>query len=125
MIVTHQLLAERAGRCLTCVNVGHDVTSPDQSLSTPGILTSSLSRLKAPPQFLMSHVQFTHMLCEVTWEKKVAGDSGSLFLINNEKPNQDGVHNVIISTDRFIDRQILLDNVSADDMKTSLSFTLS
>lgn len=35
-------------------------------------------------------------------------------LINNVNSDQDIVNNVIISTDRFIVRQILLDNVSAD-----------
>lgn len=42
-------------------------------------------------------------------------------LINNVNSDQDVVNNVIISTDRFIDRHILLDNVSADNMK--MSFT--
>lgn len=51
-------------------------------------------------------------------------------LINNVKSNQDVVNNVIISTDGLIDRQILLDNVSADDAKRFfffffLIFTLS
>lgn len=37
-------------------------------------------------------------------------------LINNVKSNQDVVNNVIIRTERFIDRQVLLDNVSGNSV---------
>lgn len=44
-------------------------------------------------------------------------------LINDVKSNQNVVNNVIISTDRLIDRQILLDNVSADNMRMFFPFS--
>lgn len=47
--------------------------------------------------------------------KKQQGREGAF--INNVKSNQD-VDNNVFNTDRFIDRQILLDNVSADNAKT-------
>lgn len=46
-------------------------------------------------------------------------------LIHNVKSNQDVVNNVIIGTDRFIDCQILLDNVSACFVFFFLILTLS
>lgn len=46
-------------------------------------------------------------------------------LNNNVKSNQNVVNNVIISTDGFIDRQILLDNVSADNMRMVFFYLLN
>lgn len=44
-------------------------------------------------------------------------------LISNVKSNQNVVNTVISSTDRLIDRQILLDNVSSDNMKMFFPFS--
>lgn len=78
--------------------------------------------------YIFSDVNYTYIVSSVTshgrrtFRKKKQQGCG--LLIKNVKSNQDVVNNVIISTGRFIDRQILLDNVSADNMRM-FSFSLS
>lgn len=66
--------------------------------------------------FLAGNVNYTSCVGEGSRDLKEP-------LINNVKSNQNVVNNVIISTDRLIDRQILLDNVSADNMKMFSPFS--